>query len=153
MARFRVFRNGVLVEEGDVPGTQSLHDSSTSRSLTTVPTRSADAVRPIPKKRELRSTPKTKPTPKPKSTHQDKAVVCPDCGKAYTRSGDLNRHKKSTGCGGYPTTDYTCQRCGDVFHRSECCKQHIRTCGMGLKPGRPVGSKSKKSGKSQRRHM
>ncbi|XP_049763994.1 gastrula zinc finger protein XlCGF9.1-like [Schistocerca cancellata] len=51
--------------------------------------------------------------------------TCPDCGKTFSRSDNLARHRRSHE--GYNTRPYTCPRCGKRFVRAQHLDQHFLT--------------------------
>lgn len=78
-----------------------------------------------------------------------KGKICEICGKHIKR--DFKRHEKThTG-----EKSYVCTKpdCGIAFARRDMLNIHVRTCGQGLMPGRPLGSKgkSRKASGSKRR--
>lgn len=67
--------------------------------------------------------------------------ICKICGKKLKR--DVRRHMK-THTGEKPFMCRKMVECGRRFARSDPRNKHEKTCGLGLKPGRPLGSKGKK---------
>ncbi|XP_039616297.1 oocyte zinc finger protein XlCOF6.1-like isoform X2 [Polypterus senegalus] len=69
------------------------------------------------------TSPKDQPLPKNKSRERNRPYCCPECGKQFSRTSHLQRHKQ-THTGEKP---YCCSECGKRFSRTSHLQRHKQT--------------------------